>query len=563
MQREMMLRPTAASAGNVGGKRRESALASSSVGLLRPLALAAAFSSVLLLSGSNAAPQNPSFLGGGGFTPRPASNARNLPLDPGDAEPLWELKLGSHQYSIPTIDRGRIYVAANDAGFERPGFKPTGGGVVWCVDQATGKPIWRLPSPRYLAGVKPPYHFDQWNCGICSGPVVAGDRVFVVGSRGEILCLDREGQANGNQGPFLDELNYMGITHTPDARLEPTDGDILWRYNLITELGVILHDVCGSTLLLDGDFIYACTSNGIDDRHDKVPRPDAPSLIVLDQRTGRLVAQDDAKIGQRMLHCNWSSPLAGRVDGQTRIFFGGADGILYAFEPPSSSPPGAGVQKLKQVWSYDCNPPDFRMREGQPVPYSTHSQNRPDGPSEIISTPVFHQGRLYVAIGQSPIHGVGRGCLSCVDAASGKKVWASELVDRTLATAAIAEGLLYLPDYTGRLHCFDADTGQRLWVHPLGAKTWCASAFVADGKVYLGNEANTLWVLKAGKELQVLSKTRLQSMPITPTAADGALYLPTQRSLLALRGTPAASRPASAPLNPDNVIHGPSGPKTR
>ena len=41
-----------------------------------------------------------------------------------------------------------------------------------CVEQATGKLIWQLPSPRYLAGVKPPYHFDQWNCGICSGPVV-------------------------------------------------------------------------------------------------------------------------------------------------------------------------------------------------------------------------------------------------------------------------------------------------------------------------------------------------------------------------------------------------------
>jgi outer membrane protein assembly factor BamB len=433
--------------------------------IYQPFAFAIAFASALLLGVSGAELQNPSFRGRGDAPPQRASNARFLPADPGNVEPLWELKLGSHQYSIPTVDRGRIYVAANDAGFERPGFKPTGGGVVLCVDQATGKPIWRLPSPRYFAGVKPPYHFDQWNCGICSGPVVDGDRVFVVGSRGEILCLDREGQANGNQGPFMDELSYMGITRIPDARLESTDGDILWSYNLITELGVVLHDVCGSTLLLEGDFLYACTSNGIDDRHDKIPRPDAPSVIVLDRQTGRLVAQDDVKIGRRMLHCNWSSPVAGRVHGQTRIFFGGADGILYAFEPPAASP-AAGVQMLKNVWSYDCNPPDFRMRDGQPVPYSTHSKNSPDGPSEIIGTPVLHRGRLYVAIGQSPIHGVGRGCLSCVDAATGKRVWASELVERTLATAAIADGLLYLPDYTGNLHCFDADTGQRYWVHP-------------------------------------------------------------------------------------------------
>ena len=478
-----------------------------------------------------------SFRWGGASSPNMVSTARNLPADPGNTEPLWEIKTGTHQYSIPTIDRGRIFVAATDSGIERAGCKATGGGVVMCVEQATGKLIWRLPIPRYFAGVKPPYHFDQWDCGVCSGPVADGDRVYVVSSRGEILCLDREGQANGNDGPFLEELAYMGITNTQDAKLKPTDGDILWKYNLITELGVILHDVCGSTLLLDGDLLYACTSNGIDDRHAKVPKPDAPSLIVLDKHSGRLVAKDDAKIGRRLLHCNWSSPVAGRVNGRTLVFFGGGDGFLYAFEPPSPSP-GSEVQILKQVWAYDCNPPDFRMRDGQTVPSSNVSQIRPDGPSEVIGTPVFLAGRIYVAIGQSPIYGVGRGCLSCVDAATGKKVWSSELVERTLATAAIADGLLYLPDNTGNLHCFDAATGERYWVHPLGAKTWCASAFVADGKVYAGTEANFLWVLRAGKELQVLSRSRLKSMPITPTAADGVLYLPEQNRLLAVPGKP-------------------------
>jgi hypothetical protein len=42
--------------------------------------------------------------------------------------------------------------------------------------------------------------------------------------------------------------------------------------------------------------------------------------------------------------------------------------------------------------------------------------------------------------------------------------------------------------------------------------------------------------MKAGKELQVLSKTRLKANPITLTAADGVLYVPTQHSLLAIPG---------------------------
>src|SRR5512137_2270561 len=101
-------------------------------------------------------PEKPaaSFRWGGASSPNMVSTARNLPTDPGNTEPLWEIKTGTHQYSIPTLDRGRIFVAANDSGIERAGFRSTGGGVVMCVEQATGKLIWQLPVPRYFAGVK-------------------------------------------------------------------------------------------------------------------------------------------------------------------------------------------------------------------------------------------------------------------------------------------------------------------------------------------------------------------------------------------------------------------------
>jgi len=482
----------------------------------------------------------------GGFSsPNMAAEVKNLPADPGQAAPLWELKVGTHQYSIPTIDRGRIYIGANDAAVDRPGYKPTGGGLLLCVEQATARLIWRLPSPRNFDGVKAPYHFDQWNCGICSGPLVEADRVYVVGNRGEILCLDREGQANGNDGAFQDELGYLRLADPSAARLEPTDGDIVWRFDLLTELGINGHDVVGTTLLLHGDRLYATTGNGIDDRHDRIPCPLAPSLVVLNKHTGRLLARDDEKIGERMLHCTWSSPCGGWVGDGALIFLGGGDGVLYAFEELPPLPPGAPVQTLKRAWSYDCNPPHYRMRDGQPLPYSSHTRNRPDGPSEIIGTPVFHQGCVFVAIGQSPLHGVGQGCLVCVDAATGRPVWSSQRVGRTLATVAIADGLLYLPDYAGNLHCFDAATGERQWVQDLNSKNWASSAFVADGKVYVSTEANVLWVFKAGREPQVLSRTRLKSVPITPTAAPGVLYLPTQRSLIAVPGSGVSLPPVA------------------
>jgi len=73
-------------------------------------------------------------------------------------------------------------------------------------------------------------------------------------------------------------------------------------------------------------------------------------------------------------------------------------------------------------------------------------------------------------------------------------------------------------------------------VHPLGGRTWPASPFVADGKVYVSTESGAMWVLKAGKTLEVLSRAKFQTPPITLTAANGVLYLPTQKSLLAISG---------------------------
>jgi outer membrane protein assembly factor BamB len=471
------------------------------------------------------------------------SPARDLPEDLEGVEPLWQLRLGTHQYALPTIDRGRMYLALDDAALDRPGLKPTGGGLLLAIDEETGRRIWQFVSPRYMEGMAEPYHYDQWKAGIASGPLVDGDRVYVVGNRGEILCLDRDGQANGNQGPFLEDAACMGIS---EGGLRPDDGDLLWRFNLVAELDVVPHDVCGSTLLLHGDLLYATTSNGIDGKHLKIPRPRASSLIALEKRTGRLVARDGEHIGERMFHGHWSSPALARLEGRDLILFGGGDGVLYAFRPAEPSSEGAPVQILERVWSHDANPPEYRTAAGKPIPYSKWNKQSPEGPSEIIGTPVFHEGRVYVTVGQSPIHGAGKGQLSCVDAATGDGIWRSTLVGRSLATPSVADGLVYVADYSGEVHCFDASSGERFWVHRMDAGAWGASTFVADGKVYASCESNTLWILAAGREKRVLSSIDLESMPITPVAVDGILYLSTQKRLRAYPGKTKVSQGGAA-----------------
>ena len=55
------------------------------------------------------------------------------------------------------------------------------------------------------------------------------------------------------------------------------------------------------------DLLYVNSCNGVDNTHRKIRSPDAPSLVVLDKRTGRLVARDDRRIGPNIFHCTWCS----------------------------------------------------------------------------------------------------------------------------------------------------------------------------------------------------------------------------------------------------------------
>ena len=466
---------------------------------------------------------------GGGASPNCVSDASGLPDKLEGVLPLWELKLGTHQYSIPTIDNGRIYLGINDTSVSRAGYRPSGGGAVLCVDLATQRTVWQLPIPRFMAGVKPPYHFDQWKCGVCSGPLVAGDRVYVVGNRGDVLCLDRLGQANGNGGPFTNELAYMGVAGS-NAVLEASDGDILWRFDGMAELDVVPHDTCASTPLLAEGLLYVATGNGVDGAHNVCPQPDAPMLAVLDAQTGRLVAKDGERTGRHLFHGGWSSPCLGDSGGKKLVYMAGGDGWLYAFDVPVSAADGC-VQTLRKVWSADCNPPHFRMKDGQPLAYSAWNRRSPDGPSEPTATPVFDHGRVYVAIGQSPLHGLGKGCLSCFDASTGEVVWRSEALDRTLSTLALANGVIYLPDGAGDLHAFDAATGAKLWSHNLGGPVNYANSRVADGKVYVGTEKGDFWIFRAGRDKAVLSRTRLPSPPVTVAVTEGMLCIPQQNRL--------------------------------
>jgi outer membrane protein assembly factor BamB len=363
---------------------------------------------------------------------------------------------------------------------------------------------------------------------------VEGDRVYVVSNRGEAICLDLDGQKDGNDGPYRDEGAHMGVDSGRSYEVTSVDADIIWLFNIHEQAGTYPHDGAHCSILMDGDFLYLNTSNGVDNTHRHIRAPQGPSLIVLDKKTGRLVARDDEGIGPRIFHCTWSSPSLGVVDGRRLIFFGGGDGIVYAFEALKEMPAEGEVVALKPVWRFDGDPtaPKENVHE--------YIRNREVSPSNVKGMPVFYKSRIYVALGGDIWWGKRQAWLKCIDATQRGDItrtgelWSHELSEHCCSTPAIYEGMVFITDCGGFVRCLDAETGKAHWVHDTRGEIW-ASPLVADGKVYVGTRRKDFLVLAAQKEKRVLSKTRLDTaIAATVTAANGVVYVATMRKLYAL-----------------------------
>lgn len=460
----------------------------------------------------------------------------------------WVAKLGSNAYGNPTVADGRVFVGTDDLTLSAdPRFSRTKGGLLKCFEEETGRLLWQLATPVRTKGLHPEIHFGHQHLGVCSSPSVESDRVYIVGTAGDVLCLDTQGQANGNDGPFQDEGKYMAGEGREAILLDARDGDIIWRYDPLDELGVCPHDAASCSILIHGDFLYLGTSNGIDGPHKKILAPDAPAIIVLNKHTGRLVATEQCGLSRRLYHAQWSSPSLGTVDGRTLVFFGGGDGKCYAFAALAEMP--KEPVPLQVVWSFDCLPDEYKYRNGKLIPYyegdkrKKWSTNKNDGtfvgPSQVIATPVFYDNRIYVAVGQDPAHGRGKGLLYCIDATQTGDItdtgciWSYDQLDRSMSTVTISDGLIYATDIAGRLHCLDAASGELHWMHETKAETW-GGVLVADGRLYLGNKRK-FYVFAAGPKLKVLSEIRLGSPAYsTPVAANGVLYVASQKYLWAV-----------------------------
>ncbi|MEX0727875.1 MAG: PQQ-binding-like beta-propeller repeat protein [Planctomycetaceae bacterium] len=188
---------------------------------------------------------------------------------------VWELKK-SASYSSPSIAGERLVYTHRD-----------GNDVfVDCLNPATGELYWQF---KYPTEYQDRYGYGG---GPRASPVIHGDRVYLYGAEGELICLHL------------------------------LSGELIWQRELTKEFDVPqdFFGSVGTPLLIDGKLII------------NIGAPNGPCVAAFDAENGRLVWGAGNKWGP-----SYASPIPATIHGKPRVFvFAGGD----------SRPPVGGLISL-------------------------------------------------------------------------------------------------------------------------------------------------------------------------------------------------------------------------
>lgn len=113
---------------------------------------------------------------------------------------LWVARVGSQTYGNPVVAGGRLFVGTNNGAGYLSRYPATEDlGVMLAFDAKNGSFLWQHSCEKLPTG-----RVHDWPLqGICCAPLVEGDKMWFVTSRGEVVCADPAGYHDGeDDGPL-------------------------------------------------------------------------------------------------------------------------------------------------------------------------------------------------------------------------------------------------------------------------------------------------------------------------------------------------------------------------
>jgi outer membrane protein assembly factor BamB len=258
----------------------------------------------------------------------------------------WQAKLGSLTNCDPVIAHGFVWVGAS----VQDDKTRVRSGNLMCFREKDGKLLYQHRSLGLPAQEDGPAY-----AGHTSSPLFEGNRAWFTTIRFETVCLD------------------IGPLQRGDG--QPKE---LWKVDMVKELGVFPSDVpmgYGKTCSIAASYkdrIFVCTGNGADDE-GKTPQPKAPSVVCFDKTSGKILWTDNSP-GKNILEGQWASPLVMEIHGGGQVIVPQGDGWVRSFDAMNG----------ELIWKFDASPRSI----GDP-----HKRN------QLLATPVYHGGYIYIGTG--------------------------------------------------------------------------------------------------------------------------------------------------------------------
>jgi len=341
---------------------------------------------------------------------------------------VWR-RPGGLGYSGMAVAGGRLFTIAGRGDGEE----------VVCLDAGTGAPLWRQRIDTI-------FRERMGGDGPRSTPVVAGDRLFVLSSRGKLYCLSSGDGSTIWKRDFVEEFDsqvqQFGYSSSPLV-----DGQ-----NLLVDVGGHGDSALGAFGISDGQMVW--TSQG-----DKTAYG---SPIIIESGGVRqavfFTAEGPVALAPATGGLLWRHPWITQYDINVATpVFVPPDGIFISSGYDHGAallrlqPGGAGVDL---VW-------EERVMKNQ------------------MATSILHEGHLY---------GFDDGMLKCIEAATGEMRWRVRGLGR--GTLIYADGHLLILGEGGQLVLAAASPvayRERARVQKMGPKCWTIPS-LASGRLYLRDE---------------------------------------------------------------------------
>ncbi|MBL8901571.1 MAG: PQQ-binding-like beta-propeller repeat protein [Planctomycetes bacterium] len=404
-----------------------------------------------------------------------SSEVQGLPEKLDASAIRWRAPLPGAGASTPIICGTRVFVTAADEESEKL--------VALCFDRESGKELWAKElGPTYTpAGRGKPTAIDNRSNYATPSAACDGERVFFFFGNGDLAATTLAGEE-------------------------------LWKRNLQQDYGDFAFQwTFSATPTLHGGKLYLAIlqRDQPTGRGAKKPEQPIPSFVLcIDPRTGKTDWKVERKAPAQMESLESYATIVPRVrkDGRTELIVLGGD-VITGHDPADGKELwrwGTWNEGHREAWwrivptpvvggdvVLVCAPkraPVYAVKlDGEgPLPAEAlvwKSEGRPNSVTSDVPTPLFHEGRFYVASDLA-------NALSRVDPATGKVEWTVELDREFLwrASPIAAGGRIWMQNHHGTLYGFAPTDGKEVARLALGRDDddgICASVAAAHGRLFV------------------------------------------------------------------------------